>query len=53
MKSVGAEFVRPDALPSVNQMRGMQFQKVLNIAFCPESSNTVVYICVHKTSRLI
>ena len=36
MKSIGAEFLRPDALPSVNHMRGMQYQIVLNIAFCPE-----------------
>ena len=26
MKSIGAEFLRPDALPRVNHMRGMQYQ---------------------------
>ena len=36
MKSIGAEFLRPDALPSVNHMRGMQCQIVLNKIFCPE-----------------
>ena len=33
MKSIGAEYLRPDALPGVNHMRGMQYQKVINIAF--------------------
>ena len=36
MKSIGAEFLRPDALPGVNQMGGMKYQIVLNIALCPE-----------------
>ena len=36
MKSIGAEFLRPDALTGVNHMRGMQYQIVLNIALCPE-----------------
>ena len=36
MKSIGAEFLRPDALPGVNHMRGMQYQMVLNIAFSPK-----------------
>ena len=36
MKSIGAECLRPDALPGVNHMRGMKYQIVLNIAFCPE-----------------
>ena len=36
MKSIGVEFVRPDALPGVNHMRGMQNQIVINIAFCPK-----------------
>ena len=31
MKSIGL-----DVLPGVNQMRGMQYQIVLNIALCPE-----------------
>ena len=25
MKSIGAEFLRPEALPGINHMRGMQF----------------------------
>ena len=29
MKSIGEEFLRPDALPGVNHMRGMQYQIVL------------------------
>ena len=29
---IGAEFLRPDALPGVNNMRVMQYQIVLNIA---------------------
>ena len=36
MKSIGAEFLRPDALPGINHMRGMQYQIVLNITICPE-----------------
>ena len=36
MKSIGAEVLRPDALPGVDHMRGMQYKIVLNIAFCPE-----------------
>ena len=36
MKSIGAEFLRLDALPGVNHMRGMQYKIVLNIAFCPK-----------------
>ena len=31
MKSFGAAFLRPDALPDVNHMRGMQYQIVLNM----------------------
>ena len=33
MKSIGAEFLRPDALPGVNHMRGIQYQIVLNMNF--------------------
>ena len=33
MKSIGAAFIRPDALPDVNHMRGMEYQIVLNITF--------------------
>ena len=36
LKSIGAEFLRPDALLGVNHMRGMQYKIVLNIAFWPE-----------------
>ena len=36
MKSLGAQFLRPDALPGVNHMRGLQFQIVLNITLWPE-----------------
>ena len=49
MKSIGAAFLRPDALPDVNHMRGMQYQKVLNITFQPEVTNTVVQICVYNS----
>ena len=31
MKSIGADLLRPDVLPGVNHMRGMQYQTVLNI----------------------
>ena len=49
MKSIGAAFLRPDALPEVNHMRGMQYEIVLNI---------ILYKCVcvqflHKTAALI
>ena len=33
MKSIGAEFLRPVALPGINHVRGMQYQIVLNIPF--------------------
>ena len=36
MKSIGAAFLRPDALPDVNHIRGMQYKIVLNIIFWPE-----------------
>ena len=36
VKSMGAEFFRPEAFSGVNHMRGMQYQIVLNIAFCLE-----------------
>ena len=36
MKSIGAEFLRLDALPGVHHMRGMQYQIIISIAFCPE-----------------
>ena len=31
MKSIGAQFLRADALPSVNHMRGMQYKIVHNV----------------------
>ena len=36
MKYIGAEFVQPYALHGVNHIRGMQYEIVLNIAFCSE-----------------
>ena len=36
MKSIGAEFLRSDALPDVNHIRGMQYQIGLNITFWPQ-----------------
>ena len=36
MKSIGAVFLRPDALPDVNHIRGMKYQIVLNIIFLLE-----------------
>ena len=36
MKSIGATFLRPDSLPDVNHMRGMQYQIDINIIFWPE-----------------
>ena len=57
MKSIGAEFLRPDALPGVTHMRGMQYQIVLNIAFCPELNEySCINLCaqfLHKTSTFI
>ena len=49
MKSIGAEFLRPDVLPGVNHMCGMQYSIVLNIAFWLGLTNTVVQICVHNS----
>ena len=36
MKRIGAEFLQPDALPGANHMGRMQYEIVLNIAFCPK-----------------
>ena len=33
MKSIGAAFLRSDALHDVNHMRGKQYQIVLNVIF--------------------
>ena len=45
MKSIGAEFLRPDALPGAKHIRRMQYQIVLNITFgiqqiCVQNSYT-------------
>ena len=48
MKSIGAEILRPDALPGINHMRGMQYHIVLNIT-CRNSTTTVVQMCVHNS----
>ena len=57
MNSIGAAFLRPDALPDVNHMRGMQYQIVLNIIFWPEINEySCTNLCVqllHKTETLI
>ena len=57
MKSIGAAFLRPDALPNVNHMRGMQYQIVLNIILYPEPNQySCTNLCVqflHKTATLI
>ena len=45
MKSIGAEILRPDALPGVNHMRGMQYQIVLSTTLCVQF--------LHKTATLI
>ena len=50
MKSIGAVFLRLDAIPGVNHMRGMHYQivrKILN--FFRNSTKTVVQICVHNS----
>ena len=50
MKSIGAAFLRPDELPDVNYMRGMQCQIVINKIFWPEITNTIfVQICVYNS----
>ena len=36
MKNIGAAILRPDAIPDVNHMRGMQYKIVLNIIFRTE-----------------
>ena len=34
MKSIGVDFLRPDALPGINHMHaGMQYQIILDITF--------------------
>ena len=57
MKSIGAVFLRPDDLPDVNHMGGMQYQIVLNIIFLPDineySRTNVCEKFLHKTATLI
>ena len=45
MKSIGAEFLRPDALPGVNHMREIQYQIILNITFWPELIQLYIFVC--------
>ena len=49
MKSIGAEFLQPNALPDVNHMHGMLYQIVLNNPLGQNSTNTVIQICVHNS----
>ena len=49
MKSIGAEFLWPDALAGVNHMSGMQYQIVLNMHYVRTLTNTVVHICVSNS----
>ena len=43
MKSIEAEFVRPDSLSGVNHMRGMQYQIYHSAQFLHKTS-TLIYI---------
>ena len=45
MKSIRAEFLRPDALPCVNHMRGMQY-KIQNIFLTAQSTQIKSVISV-------
>ena len=50
MKSIGAVFLRPDTLPDVNHMRGMQYQIVINII----AGNQYKFLqLLHKMATLI
>ena len=53
MKSIGVEFLQLDALPGINHMRGMQYQIVLNIAFCPELSQYNSYTKLMQPSIIM
>ena len=57
MKSIGAAFIRQDALPDVNHIRGMQCQIVLNkILWSVIYEYSCTNLCVqflHKTAPLI
>ena len=50
MKSIGAEFIQPDALPGVYHMRVIQYQTVLNIIFWPELDQ---YSCTNLCVELL
>ena len=47
MKSIGAEFLRPEAIPNVNHMRGMQYKIVLNIAYSCKK-----FVCTIPTQNI-
>ena len=53
MKSIRVEFLRPDSRPGVNHMRGMQYQIVLNIAFCRKLKLIQLYkfVCTIPTQN--
>ena len=57
MKSIAAEFLRLDAFPGVNHMRGMQYQIVIYITFCHElnyySCSNLCAQFLHKTATFI
>ena len=46
MKSIGAEVLRPDALPVGSHMRGMQYHIVLNIIIWPEVKQLYKFVCI-------
>ena len=50
MKSIRA-VLRPDALPGVNHMRGMQYQIVLNIRLWSELIELYKYVCTILTQN--
>ena len=54
MKSIRATFLRPDALPGVNHMHGMQYQNkmVLNIVFCLIQLYTFVCTILTQNSNI-
>ena len=55
MKSFGAPFLRPDALPGVDHMRGMQYQNSPKSYFLSQNSIIQLHnLCeqlLHKTSK--
>ena len=55
MKSIGAAFLRPDALPDVNHLRGMQCQIVLNTILhntLEGSGGILKQKCLHNAHHL-